>query len=112
MSLDTLLSLSGVDGFAVINSSGDLVELQAHKQEIIDEFFDKNKLRSLFPEMQTNFSSKVLLAEKGAWYISDLPLDQGNCGLLVLAGTSDSVDIPELLKLISKIKSESSIINN
>lgn len=98
-------SLAGLDGFVIFNEDGQIIE-----SDISEEFLHEhtgytikdiiaNGAR-LIGDLQTT----VLLTEKGAWYLSK----NSKKYLIVLAGNSQPVDIPELIKLADNIKSEMS----
>ncbi len=99
-SFDDLLRIEGVDGYAVLDSEFIVIDSRAGfrapvgHQELFADVFSAS-----FSGDAADISTAIVLAERGAWLLAQLPgiPEVGQPAyLVVLAGTQQPVDIPQL----------------
>gem|GEM_PF-2794838 len=93
-----LLAIEGVDGYALLDSEFVLINsagtFKPASQALFAEVFSAS-----FTGDAADISTAIVLAEKGAWLLAQLPgIPEAGLPayLVVLAGTRQPVDIPQL----------------
>ncbi len=99
-SFEDLLRIEGVDGYAVLDCEFTLIETRAgfrvpasHQMLFADVF------SASFNGDAADINTAIVLAERGAWLLAQLPgipEPKQAAYLVVLAGTKEPVDIPQL----------------
>ncbi len=102
-----LLAIEGVDGYALldsefimVNHSAGFIVAPAH-QGLFAEVFSAS-----FSGDAADINTAIVLAEKGAWLLAQLPgiPEAGQPAyLVVLAGTKQPVDIPQLEATVASL---------
>lgn len=100
-SINDALEIKGFDGFIYFAEDTQILESSLPENFLAENtgFAVKDILLSN-AQVLGNSESTVLLTEKGAWYLAKL----GRRCLAILAGYTEAVDIPDLLKVGSTIK--------